>query len=284
MSVNATIATANEESGRSKAVALRAEHGLGIAPISDVASFAEEVMGFDIVLMDMLNPDDEAPASRQSRTRIDAMTARDPDRDRTLIAVATTKNAERQRFSIAHELGHALFNDLLDGDEHHPYDSLEEDRAHCFARHLLIPVGGIAHRLDEYGAEPGGLRQDHLSTLVQHFGVSAVVAARQLHFAGWITDAQFAEWSKVDAAHLATIYGWQAERVARVVSSQTPRMPQRLVARATRAYTAGLISLEALAAVRGETLDDTREWVTSAGVTVKSRQPEPLRRVESAEI
>lgn len=284
MSVDRTTADANEESGRSEALALREEHGLGIAPIADVASFAEEAMGFDVVLMDMRNPDDDDPARRQSRTRIDAMTARDPNRHRTLIAVATTKNAERQRFSMSHELGHAMFDDLLDGGEHHPYDSPEEHRAHCFARHLLIPVEGIAHRLKEAGAEPGQLREEHLSALVQHFGVSAVVAARQLHYAGWITDDQRAEWGDADAGRLAAVYGWQAERVARVVASATPRVPQRLVARATRAYAAGLISLEELAAVRDEKLDVARDWVKNAGIIVELRQPEPRRRVESAEI
>jgi Zn-dependent peptidase ImmA (M78 family) len=262
----------NEKAGRDAAKRVRDKHHLGAAPIADVATLLEEEMGFDVLIAPM-------PAG------VDAMVAAEDQRGRVIIGVATTKNAERQRFSIAHELGHAVFEDLLEGTSTHSVYSEEEDRAHCFARHFLIPVDGMEMRLNELDAVAGELEEEHLSALVQYFGVSAHVAARQLRQAGWIDDERYRQWKDVEARHLAPLYGWDAERATRVATSTTSRTPQRLAARATRAYVAGLVPLQTLAGIRGDKdVSDTRAWLEDAGITVNDAVPAQATVYEGEEI
>jgi Zn-dependent peptidase ImmA (M78 family) len=50
----------------------------------------------------------------------------------------------RQRGTLAHELGHVLFEDWTDGNTGSSSDRTPaEIRADAFARHLLVPVDGL---------------------------------------------------------------------------------------------------------------------------------------------
>lgn len=266
-----SVREANETAGRDAASVVRDKHRLDVAPIADVAALFEEEMGFDVLVTEMADG-------------VDAMVAADEVRERFIIGVAMTSNAERQRFSIAHELGHAYFQDLLVGVFTHDAESEEEDRAHCFARHFLIPVDGMELRLRELGAAPSRVHESHLSALVQYFGVSAYVAARQMSLAGWIDDAQYQHWKTLEAQQLSALYGWESERQARVATSMTPRTPQRIIRRAAKAYSSGLISLQMLAAIRGdETLDATSSWLARAGISVEVADVPGVREFEGEE-
>jgi hypothetical protein len=190
---------ANENEAEHKALAFREQHGLGIAPIRELVALAEDSLGLDLVFEDL-------PSG------IDALTSGDDTTHKVFVAVATTENLERQRFTIAHEIGHIEFDDLVKGFTPHPNDPDTEDRAHSFARHLLIPREAMERRLTEIGAQPQKVELQHLSSLVQFFGVSPTVASIQMREEGWITDETFALWEQESAGRLSVQFahpsGW----------------------------------------------------------------------------
>jgi Zn-dependent peptidase ImmA (M78 family) len=63
----------------------------------------EQATGIDVAVLDV-GPDEHG------------LTMRDPGRDAVFIGVARTRNPMRQRSTLAHELGHVLFEDWAGND------------------------------------------------------------------------------------------------------------------------------------------------------------------------
>ncbi len=179
---------------------------------------------------------------------IDGMTRCDPKSGAFIVAVATSDNPERQRFSLAHELGHIVFEDFSDDIGSVHATGSRETRAHDFARHLLAPLGGVRRLAD---ALPGSSAEQLTSAVVQHFGISPKPAAIQLHAIDAITASEKAMVSELTSRTLATRFGWSEERQLRVADAQRPQPPQQIVAAATHAYADGKLSLRVLARLRG---------------------------------
>ena len=87
---------------------------------------------------------------------------------------ATTEGAERQRFTIAHEVGHyalghmvgkTLFRDTTETFTGRVYDSVEVE-ANRFAADLLMPASLVKSAIEQDGIQT-------VSQLAQRFGVSA---------------------------------------------------------------------------------------------------------------
>lgn len=94
------------------------------------------------------------------------------------IYVSTTKTAERQRFDLAHELGHLV----LHGEEGNPVGRAAEQEAHLFASSFLMPkedlLGFPLHNAD-------------VATIIAakaRWGVSAMALAHRLHRLGFISE------------------------------------------------------------------------------------------------
>jgi Zn-dependent peptidase ImmA (M78 family) len=232
-----------ETEAEHKAIAFRDRHGLGLAPIRDLVALAENRMGLDLVF-------EELPAG------IDALTTKDGETGKVFVAVAATENLERQRFTIAHEIGHIEFGDLVEGFTPHENNFDAEDRAHTFARHLLIPREAMHHLLAEVNAQRFALELHHLSSLVQFFGVSPTVAAIQLREESWISDDTFSQWEQETAPRLSVLFGWDAERKALLATSAQKRPSQRLTSRAVDLYGRGLVAIEFVASVTGRPVSE----------------------------
>lgn len=231
-------------SPRDQASAFRVRHGLGDAPIRDMFQVVEDFTGAFVLSR-------KFPASQE------AFTVHDEDSGMTIIAVGTSDNYERQRFSVAHELGH-LESGRMSADVHSLPDftsSKDETWAHDFARHLLLPLGAVQKYLTNLGRSPLNVTIESLSDLVRVFGVSPRVAMIQLRDSKWISKRDFEEWSKrlqsLTSRGLAMEFGWASERDGLVQTSLSPRRPTRVVRAATAAYQRGEISLESLAQVWG---------------------------------
>lgn len=219
------------------AAAFREQLGLGDAPIRDLPALIATGTRVDVAVMNM-------PAG------LDGMTRKDPESEAFIVAVATTDNPERQRFSLAHELGHILFGDFeTDASTVHATGP-NETRAHDFARHFLAPVEGVRRVVDSL---PGAGPETLTSAVVQHYGVSPMPALIQLQAVGAITAGDRASLSSTTSQTLATRFGWSEERAAQIADSQRPQPPQTIVAAATRAYADGKLSLRILARLRGVT-------------------------------
>lgn len=240
-----------EAQGRAKAERFRQEHHLGVQPLGDLVAIIEQATGIDVAVLEV-GPDEHG------------MMMRDSERDAVFIGVARTRHPMRQRSTLAHELGHVLFEDWNQSPEggwsEHPW---EETRATAFARHLLLPLQGLEEFLQ--GREPTSLST--LSAVVQRFVVSPAIAAIALHQLGLIDAATKQQWmAQTSAPQLAAQFGWSDHYHALQQDSDRRRAPQRLVARATAAYAQGMLSAQAIATVRGTTVDEVETELHQAGI------------------
>lgn len=239
-----------ETEGRASAERFRHEHHLGVQPLGDLVAIIEQTTGFDVAVLDA-DPDEHG------------LTMRDPARNVVFIGVARTRNPMRQRSTLAHELGHVLFQDWVDSKagnwrERSPLES----RADAFARHLLVPVEGLRELLESRTT----LTQADLSAVVQRFLVSPAIAAIALHQAGYIDDETKQEWKGLSTPQLAGRFGWSDQYRALQALSDQRRAPQRLLARAIRGYEEGVLSAQAIATLRRITLDEAEADLREAGV------------------
>jgi hypothetical protein len=208
----------------------------------------------------------------------------------------------RQRSTLAHELGHVLFGDFAlpragDWDKRSP----EEIRADAFARHLLVPLAGIGAVLADrnvggtdaarpdptVGSAAGELAYvevkrhrgrervslPELSALVQRFKASPSLVAIQLNKAGLISASRKNEWMVLSTRSLASRFGWSDLYDGWQQESASRRAPQRLLSRATQGYVANVLSLQAVARLRGLPVEQIAAEFEDAGIAPDVVEP-----------
>jgi hypothetical protein len=196
------------------------------------------------------------------------LTMRDPGRDAVFIGIARTRAPMRQRSTLAHELGHVLFEDWAGNDAGKWSDrTRREIRADAFARHLLVPADGLREFLGQ--REP--VTESTLSAVVQRFLASPAIAAIALQQAGFIDAATKQEWMALSAPQLAVRFGWSDQYHTLQADSDRRRAPQRLLARAIKGYAEGVLSAQAIATVRGIPLAVAEAELREAGVLPAER-------------
>src|SRR5258708_21343972 len=202
--------------GSASAAGFRRDHHLGVQPLGDLLEVIEHATGIDVAVLDV-GPDEHG------------LTMRDPARGTVFIGVARTRNPMRQRSTLAHELGHVLFDDWVDSDGGDwSRRSPAEIRADAFARHLLVPLEGLR----EFIKAPSPVGLIALSAVVQRYLVSPQIAAIALRQAGYIDEAAKQEWMALSAPQLAARFGWTDQYQLLQASSDRRRAPQRFLARA----------------------------------------------------
>jgi Zn-dependent peptidase ImmA (M78 family) len=232
------------------AARFREEHHLGLQPLGDLVALIEQATGIDVAVLDA-GPDEHG------------LTMRDRQRNAVFIGVARTRYPMRQRSTLAHELGHVLFEDwIVDNSGKRGERSFIEIRADAFARHLLVPADGLR----DFLGERTGSSQGILSAVVQRFLVSPAIAAIALHQTGHIDAATKQEWMTLSARQLAVRFGWSDQYHALRSDSDRHRAPQRLLARAIRGYAEGVLPLQAIATLRGISAGEVDAELTEAGI------------------
>jgi Zn-dependent peptidase ImmA (M78 family) len=239
-----------EAEARAAAALFRQDHDLGTRPLGDLIAVIEQATRIDVAVLDA-GPDEHG------------MTMRDRDRGAIFIGVARTPFPMRQRSSLAHELGHVLFDDWAETEAGNWSDRTpEEIRADAFARHLLVPLDGLR----EFIGNPEHLTQADLSTVVRRFVVSPAMAAIALERAGYIDAATKQEWMGLSALQLAVRFGWADQYNALRADSNQRRAPQQLLARAIRGYAEGVLSAQAIATLRGMAVETVEAELREAGI------------------
>lgn len=244
-----------EAEGRTAAARFHQDHRLGVQPMGDLVAVIEQATGIDVAVLDV-GPDEHG------------LTMRDPRRNAVFIGVARTRNPMRQRSTLAHELGHVVFEDWVDDDAGNWSDRTHgEIRADAFARHLLVPVDGLR----EFLGSREQVTQANLSAVVQRFLVSPAVAAIALQQAGYIDAAIKQKWMGLSTRQLAIRFGWSDQYRALQADSDQRRAPQRLLARAIKGYAEGVIPAQAIATLRGIALEAAEAELHEAGVVPAER-------------
>ncbi|WP_042392690.1 helix-turn-helix domain-containing protein [Streptacidiphilus carbonis] len=247
-----------EKQAKELAAQVRADLGLGSAPISDIDELIERFTGVDTAVLKL-------PSSR------DGFTATDPELNTTLIVVRTCNVPERQRFSFAHELGHLLWGDGAKVHQLEDRRSLGERRSDSFARHLLAPQEGVEAWLADEGARADSEVDERTAALLaRYFRVSFQVALIQLSELGLITDAQKSKLLGPTGTDLAQRYGWGPAYEQEQESAEVIRPPRRILERAVEAYRQNLIGVKALAMLEGRKAEEARSALEEAGIVPSS--------------
>ncbi|MEU6537967.1 helix-turn-helix domain-containing protein [Streptomyces sp. NPDC047000] len=252
-----------EREGRDLAAELRERLGLGLVPVPDLAELVESAIGLDTAALTL-------PQG------VSGFTAIDPERDVTISVVNAADVPERQRFSLAHELGHVL---LQDGVAAHRLDGRRtpaEKRCDAFARHLLAPSEGVRRWMDCLSVTEPGLRECAMAA--RHYGVSLPVMFIQCKELGLLTEAEARRMQGPTGRELAWTYGWGPQYVVECETAARVRPPRRIMERAVDAYRAGRIGVRAVAALSGADPRTTERELDEAGI--RPPQAPPSGRVD----
>jgi Zn-dependent peptidase ImmA (M78 family) len=235
----------------------RLDMGFGLeGPLPDLLRAIEGPGGAQVVVLDL--GDDVAGACLQRGALV-------------LLFVNGADPAVRQRFTLAHEFGHARLGhpsvidreaDVFGGLQYDP----SEVAANYFAAEFLMPGQAVRH-----WARGRRLRLDEVVRLAGDYGVSAKMARIRLETAGALRDRALV--ARLDAEideeglhrGLAGWFGWQDLR-DELSAVGPPRMPAALRESALGGVLAGDLTVERAAARSGRTAEEMRRALTDLGL------------------
>jgi len=161
------------EEAEAAASSIRGEWALGLGPISN---FTEVLERQSIHVFEVPGDDD-----------FDGLAAVARDADGNLRAVGIAENpdtaGDRQRFNLAHELGHVVVEPSADLDE--------EAVAHRFAGAFLLPATLV---FDEVGSRRSEISLEELMLLKQSWGVSMQCILHRLRDLDVISQTHYEWW------------------------------------------------------------------------------------------
>lgn len=135
-----------------------------------------------------------------------------------VIVVGATWPGDRQRFTMAHELGHLVLKGRL------PPDIDEEKAANRFAGAFLVPSATVRREL---GAHRNRLEPRELYPLKHEYGLSMMAWIFRAHDAGVI-----GEVVRTRLFRLFSSQGWRTREPGEPVPPESPKLFERLVLRA----------------------------------------------------
>ena len=219
------------EQGRALAeAALQRVHEAGYdGTEADLATVVEEAFGADV-------------AVTASGPGFDGLSV--SSGDVTLILLTTTTMPARQRFTLAHELGHLLAGndqEMLhldpDVDDSARRDDTAEVRANAFAEAFLMPAGAMAE------AVSGHLDRSGFVRLVGDRRVSPRVLARRLADLGLIDAGEHEEYRSMTTAQAAGLGDWSRAFSQAMDAASRERAPGLLRSALFDAYQAAETTL-----------------------------------------
>ncbi|BBH64808.1 hypothetical protein ACTI_14930 [Actinoplanes sp. OR16] len=157
-----------------------------------------------------------------------------------LALVSSGIAATRQRFTLAHELGHLAAGDsqrLTVDEDVFGRRSPDEIRANAFAAAFLMPEGAIRE------AVPHGVTEEIIVDLLSRFGVSLDALAFRLHNVGVVDAAGRDRIRSLSSSRIAL----RAGRARDLQARNDRRVPGNLLSRGIEAYVQGSISVRPLA-------------------------------------
>ncbi|MGP3979584.1 ImmA/IrrE family metallo-endopeptidase [Streptomyces sp. KR80] len=183
-----------------------------------------------------------------------------------LVILGTHPVWTRQRFTLAHELGHVLAGDAQDllvesGMAPGLAEEPSEIRANAFAAAVLMPEGDL--RSDVPAAPDEGA----FARLVTRYRVSPSALAARLHVLGLIDDRHRNRLRRLTTTACHERAGAIDAYMIQAAASNTAQPPVRLVNGLFSAYQAGETTLRPLAALLGSDVDDLRELLEPAADT-----------------
>jgi len=221
----------------------------GTVDTGELATAIEDRFGVDVTIVDL-------------GAGFDGLAARTPHVK--LIVLATSRTPARQRFTLAHELGHLLAED--DQEIHVDPDVYDRDRArepsemraNAFASEFLMPEERIRSAVGE-----STLTERSFAQLVCEFGVSPSTLAYRLLKLRLVDAGTCDRFKRTTSAEVARLAGFGARFAQQVVDSAAPRVPRLLAQDCYAAYEAGAATLRPYANLLGRDVDELRHELES---------------------
>lgn len=225
------------KAGAETARRVRAATGLGEEPIEDLGRFVAKHFALD-ASSEPLDADLHGVLLSTGR------------RSPSVALIDSSDSIGRQRFTLAHELGHLIFGDadVFWADRRKAGKSVEEKRADVFAVALLLPEGGVASLLaqvaEEHDGDPDAVTQ--VGRVAAHFATSIDATAWRLLNLKYISEDDCAVVRSLPAALVAERAGvadvW--EQLESQQGDVAP--PPDLMDRALFAYAEAMVGLDPL--------------------------------------
>ncbi len=208
--------------------------GAGDADIEDLADFCEQSLSIDVAVEPLPTGLDGLSVARGNYR---------------LALVSSAIPATRQRYTLAHEIGHIAAGDThgdtngitIDEDLYGRH-SREETRANSFAAAFLMPETSVRRSLD-----PGGPTERSIGAMLTRFRVSLDALAFRLHNVELVDAAGRDRVRQLSARRLVLMTGRAEEYQRQLQSIGSRRLPTSLLQRAMEAYNSGGISVRVLA-------------------------------------
>lgn len=236
--------TWRQQGERLAAAASAVPGGADLAAADDLAVGIERVFGIDVGVLD-LGPEVDGLCAVQGETAV--------------ILAAPTPVAARQRFTLAHELGHVLAGDdqglRIDVDVYNPGRDGSEQRANAFAAAFLMPADLLTNRIG--GSAPS---RELAAGLAVELGVSPSALAHRLETLGIVDGMTAARLADMTHRQAQQMSGRSQDGASRIARATQVRVPGRLAAALYAAYVDGRTTLRPYARLLGE---DVRELRTS---------------------
>lgn len=240
--------------GERAARAARRRFGLdATGPVGDIVVLCEQTAGIP-VLLDRFETDTVAGVLLRSRGEGD------------FIAINADFHSVRQRFTLAHELGHVEMNHEgrvdLSRDVGGPTQDPQEVEANYFAAEFLAPRGALREWLENEGLMETAGAPETVARVALTFGVARSTACYRLELAGLITKAR----SKQLLGDLAEevkrhVQRRSADRLMDTIEQtfrdkRYPRVPRATLSYARQALGEGLIDNDEYRSITGSDAPD----------------------------
>jgi len=240
--------------GEVTAARVRDALNLGDEPVGDLVALVES-LGFPVVFRSL-------PAGVQGLNVKDergGVTYR-------LIVVSTEGPWTQQRFTLAHELCHGLYDDedQVIVDRLEVPDVLPELRSESFARHFLMPKAGLKRHVDDVRADG----RDWSSTVAEvmlKWGASKRAAIRALVADGLVSIAELADVESASVASLMERLDLAADWVELSSQEHVEAGSPWLIARAMEAFGSGYVGVRVVADLLGRNEAETAAELATQG-------------------
>ncbi len=238
---------------RRKAEEVRSFVGLGMGPIGDVDTVCD-LLGITVLRTSL--------GSDLRETISGAFYRHDTLGFAILVNLDMTPG--RRRFTVAHEIAHALFHSKARYSVSGPVRDAKEKFADAFAGEFLMPVEGIRRVLEEHDIGPRITDPVDVIHLQRSFGVSYATALVRLRNARLVNAKQYAEFKHVRPVVLAQQLGYEPDHEEFLQDPQRwriRRFPGRFLRLARIAIERDALSVPSAANMLGVTTDEVAEFL-----------------------
>jgi Zn-dependent peptidase ImmA (M78 family)/transcriptional regulator with XRE-family HTH domain len=243
------------DDARRKAEEVRAHLRLGLGPVSDI-DWVCDLLGITVYRADL---------GADLRRTISGAFLNHPDVGFAIV-VNLTMTPGRRRFTVAHEIAHALFHS--DKDRYvvsRPTRDPRERFADAFAGEFLVPTEGMRRFMEENRIGPRITDPADVVHIQRYFKVSYPTALVRLRKAKFLTADNFEAFQQVRPVLLARALGYELDDEEYAQDPELwrlARFPRRFLHLLRAAVQKDVVSVPTAAAMTGLTIDEIAELVS----------------------